>query len=350
MSLVLPKRYQYVKHLGSGGFGDVHQYYDSFLERNVAIKQIKKGTSPAPISLEVSFIKKVVSKHVVSMYDMLEDHEDILLIQECLLGKELCVQKGNINNDELVVLGFQITTGLMDIHKQKICHRDIKLENMRFDDENILKIFDFGISRSGTPHTTYNGNATLAYAAPELFGLQNGNGAVSLTLAFDIYSFAVSFWELATGNLLNFNPYIPNHVKNPSFKSLNLSFSSDLCIILDKCLDPIPTNRPTSKALSETFHRELQYNKHQAKIVYGEHIHNLNSKNRGATITIEASKMDVHYSGNEFLVTNVVGNIYCNNKMISNNFTLPPACVLSFKDKIPPAFVSFSYSHPEIVL
>lgn len=349
MILSLPSRYRHIKRLGAGGFGVVEQYYDSFLERNVAVKYIEKEKNSEKTFCEVNYIKKVVSKHVVSMYDVLEDSNSVVLIQECLTGKELDQLKGNLNSSDLLSLGYQISKGMSDIHKQNICHRDIKLENMRFDEDGILKIFDFGISRNGTPHITLNGNATIAYAAPELFQLLDSPN-VSITLAFDIYSFGVAFWELITGDLVNFNPHVNRNLQTPSFETLNLNFSYELCMMLNRSLATDPASRPSGDELANAFHKELQYNKHEAKFVYGNYVQTLDARNRVATIKIHNSTMNVTYTGDSFVVTSILGNIYCNNNMLRQNSVLPSACVLSFKDITPPAFISFSSSHPEIVL
>ena len=42
----------------------------------------------------------------------------------------------------------QILSGIEYLHKNKICHRDLKPENLLLDDQNNIKIVDFGLSNT----------------------------------------------------------------------------------------------------------------------------------------------------------------------------------------------------------
>lgn len=65
---------------------------------------------------------------------------------------------------------WQIACGLSDIHSAKIIHRDIKPNNIRVDENKIVKILDFGLARSsGTEAFTHSVIGTLGYMAPELW-------------------------------------------------------------------------------------------------------------------------------------------------------------------------------------
>ena len=109
----------------------------------------------------------------------------------------------------------QIIIGIGYIHKQKIVHRDIKLENILIDNEGVVKIADFGISkilsisgkeklkdRSGTP----------AYMAPEICvkALQKDGHS----FAVDIWSAGVVLYTMIYGKL----PFKPNKNKNKEVK------------------------------------------------------------------------------------------------------------------------------------
>jgi serine/threonine protein kinase len=41
-------------------------------------------------------------------------------------------------------LGLQLAKGIATLHKEKIAHRDIKPQNILIDDEERVKICDFG--------------------------------------------------------------------------------------------------------------------------------------------------------------------------------------------------------------
>jgi serine/threonine protein kinase len=348
MSQLIPDRYTYIKKIGSGGFANVYKYSDDFLDREIAIKIIDKKINGDITSTEVKFIKKVESKHVVAIFDVIEDENEIILIQEFLGGNDTEDYKGQCSKDSFLSLIYQIVSGISDIHRQNICHRDIKLANMKFDAEGLLKIFDFGISRTGKEHNTINGNTTIAYAAPELFELHN-TPEITVTFAVDIYSLGVSIWELATGRLENFKPILPRCKVLPDFESLGFGYSTELIQALNNCLHPTPSKRPTAAQLYSLILREMLFNKHQAKFVFGQHVHVMNAKNKNAKVKVRDVELGLTYTGNDFVVTSVDGLILCNNTIVEQEFTLPPACVLSFKDT-QSSFISFSSSHPEVIL
>jgi serine/threonine protein kinase len=84
------------------------------------------------------------------------------------------------------------------IHYNKIVHRDIKLENIRYNEQTgTVKLLDFGFA------TFYNSTKFLAtncgspcYAAPEIFDNQPYIGT-----AADIWSLGVCLFGMVTGAL-----------------------------------------------------------------------------------------------------------------------------------------------------
>lgn len=83
------------------------------------------------------------------------------------------------------------------IHKVKICHRDLKPENLLLDDQNNIKIVDFGLSN------VYKENETLktacgspCYAAPEMIAGKKYHGLNS-----DIWSCGIILYAMTCGYL-----------------------------------------------------------------------------------------------------------------------------------------------------
>ena len=64
----------------------------------------------------------------------------------------------------------QAAKGLAYCHKNRVLHRDIKLENLLIDEEGTIKLCDFGVSRQLKKATELIGEqcGTPAYMAPEV--------------------------------------------------------------------------------------------------------------------------------------------------------------------------------------
>lgn len=87
-----------------------------------------------------------------------------------------------------------IVHGLMKIHKNQIIHCDFHSGNILIDTNNETYICDFGISRPANElFDTEEIYGVIPYVAPEV--LKGGK----FTMASDIYSLGIIFWEMTTG-------------------------------------------------------------------------------------------------------------------------------------------------------
>jgi len=92
----------------------------------------------------------------------------------------------NIPTDVIFKIMEQCLLGLECLHTNDIIHRDIKPENIRLDNDNNIKIIDFGLSRKGVPCTGAVG--TTGYFAPEF--------DKEYDTKFDIWSIGCVFYSI----------------------------------------------------------------------------------------------------------------------------------------------------------
>jgi 5'-AMP-activated protein kinase catalytic alpha subunit len=65
---------------------------------------------------------------------------------------EYIVKRKKLKEQEAVRFFQQIISGIEYIHRSGICHRDLKPENLLLDEQNNIKIVDFGLSNTYSPN------------------------------------------------------------------------------------------------------------------------------------------------------------------------------------------------------
>jgi len=109
---------------------------------------------------------------------------------------------GGIPTSEQIDVAHTISRAMCYLHSKKIMFRDLKPDNVGFDSNGVLKLFDFGFaiglpekkchSRNGIvePGKIFDRCGTPRYMSPEN-GLHKG-----YTLSADVYSFGILLWEI----------------------------------------------------------------------------------------------------------------------------------------------------------
>ena len=84
---------------------------------------------------------------------------------------------------------------MIEIHKNKIIHKDLKPEKILLDEDMYVKICDLGIAKlyNATNSTKTTGIGTLKFMAPEIL-----NGSTKYSEKVDVYSFGVLLFFILT--------------------------------------------------------------------------------------------------------------------------------------------------------
>lgn len=206
-------RYRLEAPIGKGGMGEVWLAWDQRLNRDVALKILRVGTTPGPemvrrFELEAQSAGHLRGPHVVKIFDFGASDDGLYYIaMEYLAGMNLATlveRFGPMPPARAIHLIMQACTALEEAHAAKIIHRDLKPHNLYLTrgeaEPDFIKLLDFGIARlrdegPANEHLTRTGTmvGTPAYLAPEVW-----QGAVADERS-DIYSLGVTLHYLVTG-------------------------------------------------------------------------------------------------------------------------------------------------------
>lgn len=350
---LLPKRYVPTDDRESGGFGSVVKCLDTHLDRYVAIKSINDADESARMRDELSALMQLRSKHVVEVFDAIE-YEDgtISIVEEFIDGPSLNEVGDSINDvNSLNKILWQISSGITEIHDCDVIHRDIKPGNMKIDNEGVVKIYDFGLSRSIDNAQTVGFKGTPIFAAPELY-MQH----VHFTKAVDTYAFAVTAMCLAKTKPPIELCHYPKILKGNPFGDSDIKLPEKIQDLLYECLDVDPSKRPSMKIVRDSLKNILLNNSHRALLITDDK----NPVVLSETHRVEfydnpgIGSVEIAYSGSLFFISKLSGDVHVNNIRAKQFNILPNSCVIILgpagKTKTKRVFITFDLSHPEVVL
>lgn len=355
MAPSLPTRYCPTGSAAKGGFGDVLFCEDQHLQRKVAIKFLQDPAADMRRLLdELRALLLMRSKHVVQVLDIIPSGSELIgIVEEFIDGEDLWNSKLPLSSlTQYLKTLWQIACGIADIHAAGVIHRDIKPNNMKFDPEGIIKIFDFGLARDEGPTAETKGFVgTPGFAAPELYS----HSKVTFTREVDVYAFGASAVFLANGNKL------PPELLSLPAEPLPIGFYSTLGIpsalatLLEQCLAKSPANRPPMSLISDEISRHLLRDTHQALAVFKGKTLRIDATRRTARLDLpNIGQVEINYDGLRFKVATVQGEVLINNSPATAGMELPGSCVVSLGNPIrrtnERAFITFDVSNPEVVL
>src|SRR5438874_11021237 len=202
----LKDEYEILDELGRGGMAIVFKAREKQLEREVAIKVL-----PFSLAFDKEFVErfqreartsaKLEHPGIIPIYRVGKSGRVIYFVMKFLRGKPLSsvlAARGTLPPSEIRMILLQVARALAYAHKGGIVHRDIKPDNIMFDEHGQAVVTDFGIAKAasggkltgtgmsiGTPH----------YMSPEQARAQSLDGRS------DLYSLGVVAFQCLVGHV-----------------------------------------------------------------------------------------------------------------------------------------------------
>ena len=255
-------RFVILKLLGAGGMGQVYQAQDAKLKRVVAIKRMaprlqQDERDRRRFLREAQQASALNHPNIASIYDVIEEQGEILLIMEYVEGTPLRAKlraHQDFSTDEFFKVAVQGVEGLNAAHEKGILHGDIKPENIMLTPDGRVKVLDFGVARrfslgdaneATLTVATLSGamEGTPAYMAPEVLMQKPYDGRA------DLFSMGLVCYEMLGGK----QPFETDsmagtlasvlHTEPPPIEQINPTVSSSVSAVVQTMLAKDPAQR-----------------------------------------------------------------------------------------------------------
>ena len=202
----LSDEYELLDELGRGGMAIVYHARDKHLERAVAIKVL-----PFSLAFDAEFVERFTREartsaqlehpNIISIYRVGKNGRVIYFVMKMLRGGSLArimAERKTLAPAEVKKLLAEVGSALGYAHKRGIVHRDIKPDNVMFDEFGQCVVTDFGIAKAGTGSKLTGTGMSIGtphYMSPEQARAQSIDGRS------DLYSLGIVAYQAMVGEV-----------------------------------------------------------------------------------------------------------------------------------------------------
>ena len=215
------QRFHVLELLGSGGMGSVYRAHDPQLERDVAVKVLRRAGSQVPqlseddtldlrrnktastdeLLGEARMMAQLSHDNVLPVYEVGLFEGAMFVVMEYVAGPNLRRWlETERSTDEIIDVFVRAGRGLAAAHARGIVHRDFKPENVLVGGDGRVRVADFGLSRLTQAPTAMvrldDSGGTPRYMAPELW--RDGDA----TAQSDVFAYCTALREALAGREL----------------------------------------------------------------------------------------------------------------------------------------------------
>ncbi len=208
-------KYRITERIGQGGMGMVYRAAQSGLNRDVALKILKRElyVDPATVARfhrEANAMSLLAHPNTVRVFDFGQTDDGLLyLAMELLEGEritERLTREGSLDVLEALRFTQQILRSLAEAHRKALVHRDLKPDNIFLavvdgQAAPVVKVLDFGIAKIVAPDRRldqFETQAGTVFGTPRYMSPEQAQGA-PLDGRSDLYSVGTLLYQMLTG-------------------------------------------------------------------------------------------------------------------------------------------------------
>ncbi|HEX6383440.1 MAG TPA: protein kinase [Anaerolineae bacterium] len=193
-------RYEINSELGRGGMATV-------FERTVAVKVLPREFMHDPqfrarFVREARTIAALEHPAIVPVYDFGEDDGQPYLVMRIMPGGSLAdrLKQGPLSIEETATILRRLGSALNRAHGQGIFHRDLKPNNILFDQYGDAFLSDFGIVHIASSSSALTASGSLV-GTPTYMSPEQVYGDKALDGRSDVYALGIILFQMLTGHL-----------------------------------------------------------------------------------------------------------------------------------------------------
>ena len=242
--------YIILQTIGAGATGKVKLGEHKETHALAAIKIFKKSNFDnrpdlqQKIQRETSLMRLFDHPHLLKLKEICESPRHIYIILEYAAHGELfdyLMARRALTVETAMKFFRQIIYGLDYLHAHNICHRDLKPENILLDENDNVKIADFGFARWMSANMADTSCGSPHYASPEIVKGIAYDGRLA-----DIWSCGVILYALLSGRLPFDDPSFRNLVAKVKAGQYRMpEFPPDIKDLISRMLQVDPEKRIT---------------------------------------------------------------------------------------------------------
>lgn len=203
------RQFELRKVIASGGMGTVFSAFDVSLQRDVALKMMKREMAQDPEILE-GFYREARAgaslnhTNIIHIYTFDEfDGQPYLVMEQANNGSldTRITAEGRVPELDVLDTGIKVASALATALKHNLLHRDIKPGNILYNNDAPPepKLIDFGLARKAETDDDVSADSTVwgtpYYVAPEKINRQRED------FLSDMYSLGGTLYHALTGHV-----------------------------------------------------------------------------------------------------------------------------------------------------
>eukprot|EP00551_Chaetoceros_affinis_P011130 CAMPEP_0203667244 /NCGR_PEP_ID=MMETSP0090-20130426/4119_1 /ASSEMBLY_ACC=CAM_ASM_001088 /TAXON_ID=426623 /ORGANISM="Chaetoceros affinis, Strain CCMP159" /LENGTH=929 /DNA_ID=CAMNT_0050531357 /DNA_START=665 /DNA_END=3454 /DNA_ORIENTATION=- len=188
--------------------------------KTIATNNVKRGDMEELLN-EIYMMRKMDHPYIIRLYEVYQVQQKIWLVMDLCDGGPLNSRK--LGEQQVTVVAEQILRGVAYLHRRGICHRDLKMENILYENKKAdspIRLIDFGLSLTYDRMDTKQKFKGAAYTlSPEVLDKK------PYTEKSDMWSIGVIIWIMLAGDYPFIKEYDDLKVEETKKKLLNAKYS-----------------------------------------------------------------------------------------------------------------------------